>query len=69
MSAGVARKEFDELKAAYNGLHGLYERYFPKVDSKLVEELVVHGSNSADSKGRLYALQVMAKEGKGLESS
>jgi hypothetical protein len=61
------QKEFEELKAAYDGLRGLYKKYFPKVDPKLVEELVAHGSNSADSKGRLYALQVMAREGEGLD--
>jgi hypothetical protein len=50
-------------------LHGLYKKYFSKVDPKLVEEMVAHGSNSADSKGRLYALQVMAREGENFESS
>lgn len=52
-----AKQEFEELRVAYDGLRGLYRKYFPKVDPKLV----AHGSNSADSKDRLYALQVIAR--------
>ena len=67
MTDRAASKEFDDIKTKYGELHGMYREYFPKVEPKLVEELVAHGSNSADSKGRLYALQVIGKEGSSLE--
>ena len=66
MSGGSASKEFGDLKKQYGELHGMYEKYFPKVEPKLVEELVSVGSDSADSKDRLYALQVIGKEGSSL---
>lgn len=66
MSGGSASKEFGDLKKQYGELRGMYEKYFPKVEPKLVEELVSVGSDSADSKDRLYALQVVGKEGSSL---
>ena len=66
MSGGSASKEFGDLKKKYGELRGLYAKYFPKVEPKLVEELVSYGSDSDDSKDRLYALQVFSKEGSSL---
>jgi hypothetical protein len=66
MSGGSASKEFGDLKEKYGQLRSTYEKYFPKVEPKLVEELVSYGSNSADSKDRLYALQIIGKEGSSL---
>lgn len=58
-----AQKEFDEIRAEYTKLHGLYRKYFPKVDPKLVEEIISQTPSSAKSKGLLYALRVIATEG------
>ena len=58
-----AQSEFDEIKAKQGELAGLYQKHFPKVDPRLVEELVSHGENSRNGHDRLYALQIIAKDG------
>jgi hypothetical protein len=63
-----AQKEFDAIRAEYSRLHDLYKKYFPKVDPKLVEEIIFQTSSSRESKGLLYALRVIAKEGTNFES-
>jgi hypothetical protein len=58
-----AQSEFDEIKAKQGELASLYRKHFPKVDPRLVDELVSHGENSRNGHDRLYALQVIAKDG------
>lgn len=58
-----AHQEYDEIKAAYQNLQSLYRKHFPKVDPKLLQEIISHTSSSAENKDRMYSLQVIAKRG------
>jgi hypothetical protein len=62
-AATSAQREFEEIKTQLAELQALYERYFPKVDPRLVQELVSNTDSSHDSKDRLYSLNVIVKEG------
>lgn len=51
---------YDDIKQKYEKLQNAYKRYFPKVDSKLIEDLLLR-SISFDKNGHLYAINVIAK--------
>jgi hypothetical protein len=58
-----AQKEYDELKAAYTSLQNLYKKHFPKVDPRLLQEIISHTLSSKDNKDRMYSLQIITKKG------
>ncbi len=58
-----AQKEYDEIKGTYIALQSLYKKHFPKVDPRLLQEIISHTSNSKENKDRMYSLQVIAREG------
>jgi predicted component of viral defense system (DUF524 family) len=58
-----AQKEYDEIKGAYMQLRSLYRKHFPKVDPRLLQEIITHTSNSSENKDRMYSIQVIAKKG------
>lgn len=58
-----AQKEYDEIKGAYLTLQSLYKKHFPKVDPRLLQEIISHTSNSKENKDRMYSLQVIARKG------
>ena len=57
-----SREAYNDIKERYKNLHEAYKKYFPKVDSKLIQDLLLH-SISFDKNKRLYSIQVLAKEG------
>lgn len=58
-----ADREYREIKAKQNELGKLQQKYFPKVDRGLLNDLIEHTANSKENAGRLYEIQVIAKKG------
>ena len=57
-----ASKEYDEIKTKYIELQNMFKKHFPKVDPRLLLEIITHTKNSKDNKDRMYSLQVIAKK-------
>lgn len=58
-----ADREYREIKAKQKELGKLQQKYFPKVDRGLLNDLIEHAPNSKENNGRLYEIQVIAKKG------
>lgn len=65
MSKGFpdASKEYKEIKAKFTELQDLYKKHFPKVDPRLIQEIISHTSTSGENKVRMYSIQIIAKKG------
>jgi hypothetical protein len=57
-----AQAAYTEIKAKYLELEAAVQKHFPKVDSKLVRELLMYSASAAEA-NRLFSLEVLAKEG------
>ncbi len=57
-----AQEAYEEIKARYLQLEAAIQKHFPKVDSKLVKELLTYSSSGNDA-SYLFSLEVLAKEG------
>lgn len=64
-----ASKEYEEIKAKYVELQSLFRKHFPKVDPRLLQEIVSHTSSSKENKDRMYSLQIIAKKGSDSEKA
>jgi hypothetical protein len=51
---------YDDIKQKYDKLQDSYKKYFPKVDPKLIEDLLLR-SSSYDNNGHMYAINIIAK--------
>jgi hypothetical protein len=51
---------YDDIKQKYGKLQDSYKKYFPKVDPKLIEDLLLR-SSSYDNNGHMYAINIIAK--------
>lgn len=57
-----AQAAYEEIKSRYLQLEASIKKHFPKVDSGLIRDLLMH-SASAGEGTRLFSLEVLAKEG------
>jgi hypothetical protein len=51
---------YEDIKQKYGELQNAYKKYFPKVDSTLIEDLLLR-SNSFDKNEHMYAINVITK--------
>lgn len=66
--ATEAQEAYEEIKAKYLQLEAAVEKHFPKVDSKLVRELLTYNTSGSDA-SRLFSVEVLAKEGTNSEKA
>lgn len=57
-----AQMAYEDIKSRYLQMQSSIKKHFPKVDSRLVRELLMHSANASDGT-RLFSLEVLAKEG------
>jgi hypothetical protein len=55
--------EYQEIKAKYAELRQLYRKFFPKVDPRLIQEIISHSPSSKENDDRMFSIQVIAKKG------
>lgn len=58
-----ADREYKEIKGKDKELMELYHKYFPKVDSGLLYDLIKNMPSSKENGGRLYELQIITRRG------
>lgn len=61
------QEAFTQIKNKLNELHNSYNKFFPKVNSKLIEELFSKNKNPLEQ-DHLYTIEIIADEGKNLEN-
>jgi hypothetical protein len=66
--ANEAQEAYEEIKSKYLQLEAAVQKHFPKVDSKLVRDLLIHSSSGTDA-SHLFSLEVLAKEGTSAEKA
>ncbi|MGD1835542.1 MAG: hypothetical protein ACPKQO_07455 [Nitrososphaeraceae archaeon] len=57
-----AEKAYKDLKLKHHELQDSYKKYFPKVNSKLLEDLLLY-SKDYNKNDHLYSIQVLAHAG------
>lgn len=62
-----AQEAYNEIKNKVNELYNSYNKFFPKVNSKLIEELFSKNKNPLEQ-DHLYTIEIIAKEGEILEN-
>lgn len=58
-----AQKEYKEIKAKQQELLNLYQKYFPKVDHGLLQDIIFNTPSSKENDGNMYEIQLITKKG------